>query len=231
VPDNEWDKAQRLTFEKEMLGLYVSDHPLLGAQAALRRHTNATIAELRDAGEAPGAAETGGSGGSGAPGGREFGELRTVGGVVTNLVRKYTKRGDLMAVFALEDLDASIEVMVFPKTMLEYGHVLAPDTLVTVRGRLDDRDDVPKLVAMEIRRPDISLDGGGPPVRVQLPETVRERVVQDLKRLLTSHPGDSDVFVHFGRKVLRLPPEYRVDGSTRLISELRVLLGPSALVA
>ncbi len=62
------------------------------------------------------------------------GAIRTVGGVVTSLQRKWTKKGDLMAVFALEDLQTSVEVMVFPKTMTDHGHMLADDAVVTVRG-------------------------------------------------------------------------------------------------
>src|SRR4051794_16771450 len=93
IPDVEFEKLQKLAFEKEMLGLYVSDHPLLGAEARLRRHTDATISELRDAGEAGlGPVGEGREGRGGPP-------ARWVGGVVTGLVRKYTKKGELMATF------------------------------------------------------------------------------------------------------------------------------------
>ena len=92
--------------------------------------------------------------------------MRTVGGVVTALSRKYTKRGDLMATFVLEDLGAAVEVMVFPKTMTNYGELLADDAIVCVKGRVDLREDAPKLIAMEITRPEIVLDGG-PPVRIK----------------------------------------------------------------
>ena len=223
---HEWDKTVRLAFEKEMLGLYVSDHPLLGAQAALRRHCDATVAALREAAvsEASGlATERGDRNDRGA-------DVKVVGGVVTALNRKYTKKGDLMAVFTLEDLDAAIEVMVFPKSMLDYGYLLVPDSIVTVKGRLDTREEEPKLIAMEIRRPELQLDGVGPPVRILLVEAVAEIIVDKLRETLGAHPGDSEVFVHFGRKVLRLPSEYRVDASARLYAELRVLLGPNCLV-
>ena len=83
IPDIEFDKSERLRVEKEMLGLYVSDHPLMGAERALRRHVECTIADLVDL---------------------DDGTMRTVAGVVTALQRKYTKRGDLMATFVLEDL-------------------------------------------------------------------------------------------------------------------------------
>ena len=129
-----------------MLGLYVSDHPLMGAERALRRLVECSIAELADL---------------------EDGTMRTVAGVVTALSRKYTKRGDLMATFVLEDLASSIEVMVFPKTMQHYSELLAPDAIVTVKGRVDGREDTPKLMALEITRPEIHLDSG-PPVRLRV---------------------------------------------------------------
>ena len=84
IPDHRLRQEGRGSgFEKEMLGLYVSDHPLMGAEASLRRRTECTIAELE---------------------GVEDGAMRVVGGLVTDLQRKWTKKGDLMAVFILEDL-------------------------------------------------------------------------------------------------------------------------------
>ena len=224
IPPHEWDKAVQLKFEKEMLGLYISDHPLLGAQHAMRKVTDCSITELREGNvQTPGNA-FGGGGGGGAG-------TKTVGGVITALQRKYTKKGDLMGVFILEDLEAAIEVMVFPKTMQECNWILADDALVIVRARIDDRDDIPKLIAMDIKRLEINLDGGGPPIRIQLPESgIRPEKVHELRELLMAHPGDSEVFVHFGRQVLRLPAEFRVDSTTRLYSELRVLLGENAIV-
>jgi DNA polymerase III subunit alpha len=216
----EWPKDERLRFEKEMLGLYVSDHPLLGAQAALRKAADCSIRELREGGFAK--AEGGGR--DGAP-------TKTVGGVITGLTKKYTKKGELMAVFTLEDLESSIEVMVFPKTMSEIGYMIVDDAIVLIRARVDDRDDVPKLIAMDIKRLEINLDGGGPPLRIQLPEHgVRPEVLNELREILRSFPGDSEVFIHFGRQVLRLSSEFYVNPSTQLMSEIRVLLGPDAVV-
>ena len=224
IPTHEWDKMVKLAFEKEMLGLYISDHPLLGAQTALRKVTDCTISELREFGAKAGTA-TGADGRDGVP-------TKNVGGVVTGLSRKYTKKGELMAVFVLEDLEAAIEVMVFPRTMQECGHVLVNDAIVSVRARVDDRDDVPKLIAMDVKRLEINLEGSGPPLRIQLPEAgIRPERINELRETLRNHPGDSEVFVHFGNQVLRLPSEFRVDPSTRLLAELRVLLGENSLVS
>ena len=79
--------------------------------------------------------------------------VRAVGGVVTDLRRSYTKKGDLMARFVLEDLQAAMEVFVFPKTMADYGHMIENDSVLVVKGRLDTREDEPKIVCMEVSRP------------------------------------------------------------------------------
>ena len=192
----------------------------------MKRYVDCTIAELRDrADPASGGSNSGGWGEGGGA------DIRTVGGVITGLQRKYTKKGDLMAVFTLEDLESAVEVMVFPRTMQECNHVLADDAIVAVKARVDNRDDIPKLIAMTVQRLEINLDGGGPPIRVLLPERVGAERVEELKRLLEQHPGDSDVFLHFGRHVVRLPPNYRVDANSRFIGGLRMLLGADALVA
>ena len=220
VPDTEFAKAQRLVFEKEMLGLYVSDHPLRGFEAALARHTDCSVADLKELDDA----------GMGEAGSRE-GQVKTVGGVITSLARRYTKRGELMATFVLEDLRASIEVFVFPKAMQEVGPVLADDAVCVIRGRVDTRDDQVKLVCMEAHRPELPVDGAAE-LRVQLPlGALTEPVVDRLKGLLAEHPGGEPVFLHVGQTVLRLPAEFNVDSRRGLLGELRVLLGPNAIVA
>jgi DNA polymerase-3 subunit alpha len=210
IPDREFEKMQRLQYEKEMLGLYVSDHPLMGIEHQLRRKADCTIAELRDI-------PTGGD-----PG------VRTVGGVITGLQRKYTKKGELMAVFVLEDLEAAIEVMVFPKTMIEIGPKLADDRVVCIRGRLDTRDDQPKIVAMDVLLVEVSHET--PPLKLSFPAHLfDEAKATTLKRLLTAHPGESPVLITLGTQTLRLPDEFRVDESRGLRGELLTEFGPEAL--
>jgi len=210
IPDLEFDKKPRLAFEKEMLGLYVSDHPLMGLEGPLRRRTECTITEFVEAGE---------------------GDVRVVGGVVTALQRKWTKKGDLMGVFVLEDLQTSIEVMVFPRTMTQFGHLLADDAVVAVKARLDARDDTPKLIAMELELLELVSDGSAP-VRINLPPArLSEPLVERLKSTLSEHPGSSPVYLHLGEEtVVQLADEFCVDATTGLLGELRVLLGPDAVL-
>ena len=212
ISEVEFDKSVRLAFEKEMLGLYVSDHPLSGYEAALRRRCDLGISELADV---------------------DDGMQRTVGGVVTNLQKKWTRKGDLMAIFDLEDLSGSVEVMVFPKTMAEHGHKLEEDAIVLVRGRLDGRrEDVPKVLCHEVEVVEMGALPSSRPLRVRLPiEQVSESTVDELKALLAAHPGDAEVYLHLGeRQVLRLPADYCVNPSGGLVGELRVLLGAEAVV-
>ena len=180
IPDIEFDKAQRLKFEKEMLGLYVSDHPLLGVEAALRRKVDCSIADAAE---------------------REDGAMLTLGGVITGLTRKFTKKGDQMAVFVLEDLDGSIEVTVFPRMLMEQGHKLADDAIVTVKGRLDRKDETRVgFMAQDVRSCSrASTTGAAAPLRLRLPATTLDELkIHQLKRILRDHPGDSQVFVHLG---------------------------------
>jgi DNA-directed DNA polymerase III PolC len=211
VPDVEFNKRDRLAFEKEMLGLYVSDHPLLGAEAALARRTDAAIDELADI---------------------EDGALKTVGGVITGLQKKWTRKGDLMAVFTLEDLRSSVEVMVFPRTMTEHGHKLADDAVVVVRARVDRRDDAPKLIAQAIDAVEVAEGGLAEPLRLRVPpQLLSEATVADLKSILSEHPGVAPVVLHLGeRQVVRLPDQWNVDTTNGLLGRLRVVLGAGAIV-
>ncbi len=210
IPALDFDKADKLRYEKEMLGLYVSDHPLMGAEAALARRTDCSISDLADA---------------------EDSTVKVCGGVVTCLQRKWTRKGDLMAVFTLEDLQGSIEVMVFPRTMSEVGHKLVDDAVVCVKGRLDTREDQPKLIALEVDRFEPVLDGA-PPLRLKLPpNALTDELVATLQGLLRRFPGSSPVFLHVGdQRVLRLPDSWCAEVGSGLLAELRVLLGSAAIL-
>jgi DNA polymerase-3 subunit alpha len=202
IPDWEFEKKERLAHEKEMLGLYVSDHPILGLSTALRRATDASLSEIEELPD---------------------GSMRTFGGVITGLQLKWTRRGEQMAVFNLEDLETSVEVTVFPKGMLTYGHVVADDAVVTIRARVDRRDESPKLMATEV-----TAFAGGPsgnePLRIRLPlAALTDDALDKLKGVLTSHHGSVPVHLYLaGGKAFRLPAEYCVDTGRGLAATLRI---------
>ena len=164
------------------------------------------------------------------PGGGVESGTFTTGGVVTALTRRYTRRGELMATFVLEDLEAAMEVMVFPKTMLEYGALLEQDAIVAVRGRLDLREDQPKLICRDLRRLELAAPGADPPVEVVLPlHRLTDSLVRQIRELVSEHPGTCAVHLRVGEKVLRLPPQFNVDPRGGLVGALKELLGTSAV--
>ncbi len=206
IPEVEYPKPERLRAEKEMLGLYVSDHPLLGVEAALRRRTEHAIVDLED---------------------MEDGAVVRVGGIITGSTRKFTKKGDQMAVFVLEDLDSSVEVTVFPKTLTKLQHAIVDDKIVAVRARLDRRDESRmSLMALEIDALSGLEHGAQRPVRLRMPGGMPDRATLiALRDIISDHRGDAPVEIEVGDgKVLRLGDEFSVDPN-RAVGPLRVAFG------
>jgi DNA polymerase III subunit alpha len=224
VPDGEWEKQTLLGFEREMLGLYVSDHPLLGVEHVLGAATDCSLAEL------VGSAEDDAGRGSG---GDRAVQVVTVGGILSGVQRKVTRQGGTWAAATLEDLEGAIEVLFFPATYAQCMSQVIDDAIVVVKGRLDRREEVPKLVAMEVSTPDISVGQTGPFV-VSLPENrCVPPVVDRLKEALRTHPGATEVHLRLisgGRvKVMRLDDKLRVRPSPSLLADLKHLLGPGCV--
>jgi DNA polymerase-3 subunit alpha len=225
VPDGEWDKSTLLGFEREMLGLYVSDHPLLGIEHILSAATDCSVAQLL--GSAAEDAERG------VPGERSDVQQVTVGGILSGVQRKVTRQGMPWAAATLEDLEGALEVLFFPATYAECATLIADDAIVVVRGRLDRRDDSPKLVAREVSVPDLSVGPSGPFV-VSLPvQRCVAPVVDRLQEVLRSHPGLAEVHLRLcnGRltTVVRLDDKLRVKPSPSLLADLKQLLGPACV--
>ena len=209
----EYERMQKLAYEKEMLGLYISDHPLKGLEARVRRLADRTIGDL--ASEAARGDDAG---------------WWSVGGVITGLQRRWTRKGELMATFVLEDLEDKLEVLVFPKAMSELGPKLTDDAVVVVRGRLDAREDTLRLFANDVNL--VGSTDDNPPLRVNLPpEHQNDRQLRQLKSVLSAHPGGSPVELLLGdRRVARLPDDFAVDTAKGLCGELLELLGADAIV-
>ena len=216
VPAIEWEKSARLAFEREMLGLYVSDHPLNGIEHILSQHASASILELV------------------ADEGVKDGDFVTVAGLLTNLQLKRTKNGDPYARASVEDLAGSIDVVFWPKTYMTISTMLAEDTVVVVKGRLK-KDDGAELIGNEMTLPDIRQGPRGPIV-LNLPlGRATDGLAHKLKGVLANHPGATDVHVKLnqpGRTVLlRLDPSLRVTASPELFGDLKALLGPACISA
>ncbi|HEX7107060.1 MAG TPA: DNA polymerase III subunit alpha [Acidothermaceae bacterium] len=217
IPSGEWDKTTLLAAERDMLGLYVSDHPLFGVEHVLARVVDCPVASLT-ADERP------------------EGTIVTIGGIVSSLQRKMTKQGSPWAIATVEDLEGAIEVLFFPQTYAQYATQLAEDAIVCVKGRLNRRDDVPTLAAIEMSMPDLG-DGTGDrgPVVLQIPAArCTPPVVERLREVLATHPGVTEVQLQLRNgartTTLRLDEGLRVAPTAALMGDLKALLGPGCLV-
>jgi DNA polymerase-3 subunit alpha len=216
VPDiDEWDKTTLLGHEREMLGLYVSDHPLLGLEHLLSNGTDCSIGQLMLDEERP------------------EGTVLTICGLVTSIQRKITKRGDNWALVTLEDLDGAIDVLLFPSAYQLAGTYLTEDAIITVKGRLSRSKDQPEIQAIEVTVPDLT-EGPAGPVVINLPSTrCTPPVVGQLKDVLGTHPGMTEVQLRLlsrnATTVMRLDERLRVTPSPALFADLKHLLGPGCL--
>ncbi len=218
VPDvPEWDKRSLLAYERDMLGLYVSDHPLNGLEHVLGRAGDVTIGQLVTDEE------------------RQEGTVLTVAGLVTSVVRKTTKKGDLYAVVSLEDLEGTVDVMVFPRDYQQSSSLLVDDSILQVVGRIKrGRDDAVELIAIEITAPALTRGADDGPVVISMPTArVTPPVIEQLKDVLVTHPGIAEVHLKLssaGRTmVMKLDERLRVTPSAALMADLKALLGPSCL--
>jgi DNA polymerase-3 subunit alpha len=211
---DEYPREILLTMERDVLGLYVSDHPLLGVEGLLARMTDSTIASLST---------------------KRPGEGVTIGGLVAEVRKKVTRRGEVMVLLDIEDMSGAIvEALVFPKTYEQSAHLLRPDAILLLKGRVDRdaRDDSVKVVAQEVIEPNL---GEERPLIINLPEgSCTSNTVQRLKDVLVNHPGSTQVFLHLvtalKTTVLRLGSEFYVDTHNGLHAELKALLGPNAVI-
>ncbi|MGO4187263.1 DNA polymerase III subunit alpha [Pseudarthrobacter sp. TAF60_1] len=218
IPDlPEWEKKDKLSFERDMLGLYVSDHPLQGLEGLLSQHADQSITSII------------------ADDGPHDGAIVTISGMITSLSRRIAKAsGNAYARAEIEDLGGSMEVMFFGQVYGPIASVLAEDLIVVVKGRLQRRDDgAVTLNCMELSVPDLS-EGTNGPLQISMPtHKATEAVVTELGDVLRNHRGNSEVRLHLQgdtrTEVMALPVHLRVNPSPSLFGDLKVLLGPTCL--
>ena len=214
IPVGEWDKSVLLAHEREMLGLYVSDHPLFGLEAQLRGLADGSIADLAGSENADG-------------------RVVTIAGLATQVARRITKGGKPYAQMAIEDLTGEIQVMVFPKVYEAVSPYCHTDAILVVKGRLDVSEDSPRLMAMEVSAPDLSVDRNTPFVITVAAQQCTPDTVDRLKSVLGAHPGPTEVHLQMSSgtrtTVLRLDEGFRVSATSSLGADLKALLGPNCL--
>jgi DNA polymerase-3 subunit alpha len=222
IPGGEWPQQTTLQFEREMLGLYVSSHPLDGAEALLERSRDYSIADLHD--------------GAGGPGSTR------IAGIITSVTKKVTKKGDVWALVGIEDHDAAIEVACFPATYQLYAPALAPDAVVSVTGKVrkseaSDGSTTVSFSAEQIEVLDVTTaqNGGLPPVILSVREDrITPELATELKRILQAHPGKAPVHMNLtrpgrsGRLLINLA-RFSVEPGSSFMADVKSLLGPASV--
>ena len=211
----EFEKPTLLRLEKEMLGQFVTDHPLLEVKDALAAQIDMELADVANLGD---------------------GDLVTVGGIVASVARRFTKKGEPFAQFRLEDLAGGVSVIAFPNVYEKVPDLIETDAIVLVKGRADLRGRELQLRAVEITEPDLGVERRSRTpdgiLVVEIPaESCTNGVISKLKGLLAAHPGTAPVQVRFVSSQGVTPLDvgsFRVQPAAGLLSELRSLLGARA---
>ena len=214
IPLGEWEKSMLLSYEREMLGLYVSDHPLLGVEHILRAAADMPISQLADV---------------------NHDQIITVGGLITQVQRKVSRQGTPWAIVTVEDLDGAVDVMFFSNSYATHGVNLVEDRIVAIRGRVDKREEQPRISALDLTLPDLNQIPTGPLVISMEMSRCTPPVIERMKEILRSHPGGREVHLQLdenGKKtILKIDEGLKVTSSPSLSADLKTVLGPDCLVS
>ncbi len=212
----EWDKKTLLGFERDMLGLYVSDHPLSGLEHILRSEATHQIISANPAH------------------GVDDGAQIVLAGLITRVDRRIARSGNAYAIVVLEDMTGDTEISFFNRTYETYARDLTDDAVVSIKVRARERGDGGvQFSAVELRIPNVNVVDNSP-MAITLPAArVTPPLVEEVKGILRSHPGTVEVrMVLTGSDkplTMRLGDEFRVARSSALYGDLKAALGPSCL--
>ena len=213
IGSEEFEKNELLRLEKEVLGLYVSEHPLHSVRDQLRRKTDCSLAELER---------------------RRDGEVVTVGGIVSALKHLTTKKGEPMVFMRLDDVTGGAEVVVFNSVYASSRELCTADRILVVKGRIDHKQEgETKLLAMEVSAFEAVAERREVTIKIDA-RVARAGIVRDLAMLVKDFPGDSRVNLLLemseGTKQFVLGPQYKVKPVADFFAEAKALLGEAAVL-
>jgi DNA polymerase-3 subunit alpha len=215
IPKDEWEKSLALSYEREMLGLYVSDHPLLGVEHVLKSVRDVPVSQIYDEQVA-------------------HESIFTIAGLITSVQRKVSRQGSNWAIVTVEDLEGAIDVLFFSNSYQQHALNLIEDRIVAIRGRVDKREETPRFTALDLSIPDVNQAPIGPfVIRVEA-ERCTPPLVDRMKEILRSHPGTREVHLRIEGGVkdttFRLDDGLKITASPSLSADLKSILGPDCLV-
>ena len=211
TPTDEFESNELLKLEKEVLGLYVSDHPLSAIRDQLRRKSDSTVGELER---------------------RRDGEVVTIGGIVSSLRHMTTKRGDAMVFLQMEDITGGIETVVFNTLYEKVRELCVTDRILIVKARIDRKEGETKLVALELLPFEAVAEKREVRLKIDA-TTARAGTIKELAALIRDFPGESPVYADLmtsnGRKTYAFGPQYKVQPAPDFFAEVKMIFGESAV--
>ena len=218
VPDDEWDRKHKLALEREMLGLYVSGHPLDGFEEAIDAQTDTQLTTILS-GEMRNGAEV------------------TIGGLISSVDRRYSKKdGSPWAIVTLEDHHgAQVDVLLFNKVYALVAPQIVEDNIILVKAHVSIRDERMSLFGDDVKVPELGPgNGAGLPLRLTMrTDQCTEENIAKLKHVLVNNPGDSDVYLNLVNgdysQMMVLGDHLRVNRSASLMGDLKATLGAGIL--
>jgi DNA polymerase-3 subunit alpha len=212
IPNSEWEKMMLLGYEREMLGLYVSDHPLLGVEHILNSVADCSISQLTEV---------------------SHDQIISIGGLITQIQRKVSKQGSAWAIVTVEDLEGAVDVLFFSNAYATHGVNLVEDRIVAIRGRVDKREEQLRISALDLTLPDLKQAPTGPLIISIAASSCTPPVIDRMSEILKSHPGAREVHLRLidGEKktILKLDEALKVTSSPSLSADLKTVLGPDCL--
>lgn len=210
----EWSDHDRLRFEKESIGFYITGHPLQGYIRDIHWFTDANTASIAEAGT---------------------GRVVSMAGIPIKHQVKTTRKGDKMGLVTLEDLHGTVEVTVWPKLYTEVAHLLVTDEPLLIKGKIEAEGNLPKILADEIFLLTETKKHwkGKVHIHFRTPGLERE-VLEQIKGILAAHAGNNETFLHFNfpdnkTKVITVAPEYRIHPSDEVVEQIEAILGEDAI--
>ena len=209
ISEDEWDKKTLLQEERDMLGLYVSDHPLFGLEHLLANAASMKVSEFL---ESP------------------SGTVATLGGIISEIQHKTSRRnGDRWAIVAIEDMSGIAEIMAWNKVFTKFSHLMTEDAVVSMKVRIDKSSDEVKIALLEMSVLDTSAARSGPIELYILEERITATLMDSLRHILASHPGTTQVHLTIVRNssvtAIKIDDRLRVTPTPALFADLKALLG------
>jgi len=214
MPDiDEWDEKELLTLEKESLGFFITGHPLSRYENVLEKFTNTNSVTLKE---------------------QNDGDTIRIGGMVTNTKIIKTKRGDLMAFVALEDLHGAVEIIIFSSLYAKVYDLLTDDSAILVQGHLQKEENSVKLLADAVIPMDKAEETWTTSIHINLDSARTDKaLLEKLNTVLKRHPGSCKAYIHLRNSektetIIALSDTIKLKSGSPLIREVKRLVGYNA---